>query len=220
MRQIIALLLSALPATVVAAPSCQLPPDLTPAPVVRQEVQRVLPVEKLVLAYYWWPENCVGDRSDADAAGCRAGFGFRVHGLWPDGAGRTYPQFCRVPTQLDVATVRANWCMTPSTSLLQHEWAKHGTCHWATPRDYFRAARRVADTITMPDATALPANRRTAGGLRDAIVAANPKLPRTSLFVGTARKQWLTEVRVCLDLRYQPVACDGDSRGAPDAVPI
>ena len=201
-----------------AAETCTIPPGLTPAPAQPQEEQRLLPVKKLVLAYYWWPEQCQRPDS-AQTPGCTAGYGFKVHGLWPDGAGKTYPQFCRAPTRLDAATVRANYCMTPSTTLLQHEWVKHGTCHWQSPADYFGAAQKVAGRIRLPDAAALPAGL-TAGTLRDAVVAANPKLPRDSLFVGTNNKQWLTELRVCLDMAYKPSPCEDHDIGAPDRVPI
>jgi ribonuclease T2 len=219
MRNILAALLLAATPAGHAAERCTVPASITPAPVTPQEEMRILPVTRLVLAYYWWPQECQRPDSAAEA-GCKAGFGFKVHGLWPDGAGRTYPQFCRAPTPLDPATLRANYCMTPSTSLLQHEWAKHGTCHWASQTDYFGAARRVADKITMPAADALPAKRLTAGALRDAIIAANPSLPRASVFVGTDRKQWLTEVRVCLTLEYAPTTCEAGDSGAPDRVPI
>ena len=60
----------------------------------------------------------------------------------------------------------------------------------------------------------------TAGDLRDAVVAANPQVPRAALFVGTDRKQWLTELRVCLSLAYAPTPCNGGDIGAPDSVPI
>ena len=221
MREVIAALLLAGATAAQAADRCTVPPALMPAAAEPQEEQRLLPVTRLVLAYYWWPEQCRRD-DQRGQPGCRAGFGFKVHGLWPDGAGRTYPQFCRAPTPLDIATVRANWCMTPSATLLQHEWAKHGTCHWQSPANYFGAAQRVAGSIVLPDAARLgglfaPA---TAGNLRDAVVKANPQIPRAAIFVGTAKKQWLTEVRICLTLAYQPVACEGGDIGAPDSVPL
>ncbi len=195
-----------------AADSCAIPPNLTPVPAGAQEEARVVPVTKLVLAYYWWPEQCQSHAGE----GCAQHFGFKVHGLWPDGAGRSYPQFCKSPTPLDAATVRANWCMTPSVSLLQHEWAKHGTCHWADAATYFGSARAVADKIALPD----PAALNSAGALRDAVVAANPAVPRGAIFIGTDNKQWLTELRICLTTRYEPTACEDGDIGAPDRVPI
>ncbi len=215
MRKLLFALLLATGTAAQAADSCRVPPNLTPAPAGAQEEQRILPVTKLVLAYYWWPEQC--QRPDSAATpGCQAHFGFEVHGLWPDSAGKTYPQFCRAPTALDLATVRANYCLTPSTSLLQHEWAKHGTCHWADAPTYFASAHAVADKLNLPDAAALPAAGLTVGALRDAVVAANPTLPRDSLFVATSSNQWLTELRVCLTTRYEPVACENGDIGAAD----
>ncbi len=199
-----------------ASESCAIPSGLSPAPAGPQEEQRILPVEKFVLAYYWWPENC----ATYPGEGCSQHFGFKLHGLWPDGAGETYPQFCRAPTALSRRTVRANWCMTPSVTLLQHEWAKHGTCHWPDERAFFADERRLADTVHLPDASALPKAGLTAGGLRDAIIAANPALPREALFVGTDNKQRLTEVRICLDRSYRPMPCEGGHVGAPDRVPV
>ena len=202
-----------------AEEACVVPPDLSLALVAAQEERRTLSVTKLVMAYYWWPEQCRRSGQAASLA-CHAGYGFKVHGLWPDGAGKTYPQFCRTPTALDMATVKANYCMTPSASLLQHEWVKHGTCNWPSPAAYFGDAARVAGGIRLPDAAALPASGLTAGKLRDAVVAANPALPRASLFVGTSNKQWLTELRVCLTVEYAPVACEDGDIGASDMVPM
>ena len=195
--------------------SCAVPPNLAPAAVVPQETRRILPIRKYVLAWYWWPENC----QRYPGVGCDAGFGFKVHGLWPDGAGRSYPQFCRAPTAISRATLRANWCMTPSAGLLQHEWAKHGTCGWPSADAYFADARRIAARIDLPDLSDLP-NGATAGDVRRAIRARNPQLPAGSIFVGTQRKQWLTEVRICLDLRYRAVTCERGATGAPDRVPV
>ena len=215
MRKVLFALLVCAGTAAQAADSCAIPPNLMPDPAGAQEEQRILPVTKLVLAYFWWPEQC--ERPDsASTSGCQAHFGFKVHGLWPDGAGKTYPQFCRAPTALDLSTARANYCLTPSTSLLQHEWAKHGTCHWADAPTYFASAQAVAAKLTLPDAAALAPAGLTAGALRDAVVAANPALPRDSLFVATDNRQRLTELRICLTTRYEPVACENGDIGAAD----
>jgi len=210
------LLTAAITAAAVAAAACVVPSDVVPAPVVPQEERRIFPVESLVLAFYWWPQECRrGD--NAGSSGCRAGFGLRVHGLWPDGAGSTYPQFCRAPTELSIAEVRRTWCLTPSPGLMQHEWAKHGTCHWPDAASYFGEMRRVAATIALPDLDRGPV--ASAGGVRDAVVAANPAVPRGGIFVGTDRNQWLTEVRICLDLGDRPRSCSAGA-GAGDAATV
>lgn len=197
-----------------AALACAIPTDLTPAPALPQEESRIVPVEHFVLAYYWWPQEC--RRADSAASpGCHAGFGLRVHGLWPDGPGTTYPQFCRAPTPLAAAEVRRNWCLTPSVTLLQHEWAKHGTCDWPDAAHYFADMRRVAARIALPDLDRVA----TAGAVRDAMVASNPRLPRDAVFVGTDSNQWLTEIRVCLNLAKRPRGCESGV-GAPDSILI
>ncbi|MGI4876353.1 MAG: ribonuclease T2 family protein [Janthinobacterium lividum] len=211
-------LLLTLAAAAVGA-SCAIPADLAPAPVTPAEEQRLLPTTNLVLAYYWWPQECRRD-DEKGTASCAAGFGFKVHGLWPDAANRTWPQFCATPTPIDLKTVRANYCTTPSPSLMQHEWAKHGTCGWPTPAAYFAQERAVAATVTLPDVDKLPAAGLTVGAIRDAIVAANPAVPRASLFVATDRNQWLTEVRVCLDLAFKPAACEAGDSGAADRATV
>ena len=215
-------LMLALALALAAAPvaeRCIVPTGLVPAPANEVGEKRLLPVTKMVLAYYWWPENC--QRPDSTGTpGCRAGFGFKVHGLWPDSVGKTYPQFCRANVRLAPEQVRGVWCMIPSPSLIQHEWFKHGTCAWPTPEAYFGDTRRIADGIRLPDASALPAAGLTAGKLRDAVVALNPQLPRDGLFVGTNKNQWLTELWVCLKTDYSPMACEDGNIGAPDNVPI
>ncbi len=197
-----------------AALACAIPTGLTPAPALPQEESRIVPIEHFVLACYWWPQEC--RRADTAATpGCHAGFGLRVHGLWPDGPGTTYPQFCRAPTPLAAAEVRRNWCLTPSVTLLQHEWAKHGTCDWPDAAHYFADMRRVAASIALPDLDRVV----TAGAVRDAMVASNPRLPRDAVFVGTDSNQWLTEIRVCLNLARHPHGCE-TGVGAPDSIPV
>ena len=60
----------------------------------------------------------------------------------------------------------------------------------------------------------------TAGDIRDAVVTANPEVPRDAIFVGTAKKQWLTEVRLCLNVSYRAMPCEGGKIGAADKVPV
>lgn len=207
-----ALLLAAGP----AGESCAVPSGLIPAPVIAEGEARPRPIAKYVLAWYWWPENC----AQFPGEGCSQGFGFKLHGLWPNAVDQPYPQFCRPPGQLDRRTVRENWCMTPSVTLLQHEWAKHGTCRWSTPKAYFKTERRLHAQYRMPDADKLPPAGLTAGAIRTAVIALNPGVPRDALFIGTDKKQRLTEVWMCLDLAYKPIPCDAGGTGAPDRVPV
>src|SRR3546814_10698006 len=75
-------------------------------------------------------------------------FGFVLHGLWPDSAGRRDPRWCRPVPLPDPATIRANLCVTPSADLLAHEWAKHGSCRFSDAPRYFRAASVMFDAVS------------------------------------------------------------------------
>src|SRR3546814_17248962 len=98
-------------------------------------------------------------------------FGFILHGLWPDAAGRRDPRWCRPVPLPDPATIRANLCVTPSADLLAHVWAKHGSCRFSDAPRYFRAASVMFDVVRFPDMARMSRRTPTAGGIRRAFVA-------------------------------------------------
>jgi ribonuclease T2 len=214
--------LSALSA--VAAPACAPPPALTPAPALSprpDEVVRGVTVAYYVLALNWTPEWCQSGGAGATAKEmeCSHPFGFTLHGLWPDGAHPPYPRFCQPAGALDLATVRWMYCRTPSPILLQHEWQAHGTCAaWANPQAYFGQAAALFDRLTIPKIEQIAAGELTAGVVRAAFVAKNPGLSADEIYVQTLRgSEALSEVRICYDLKFKPVACPGGF-GAPNGV--
>jgi ribonuclease T2 len=203
-----------------AAPeACAIPRDVTPAPAKappRGEIRRDTPAAAYLLVLSWSPEFCRAHSGETGAAlQCRANsFGFIVHGLWPDG--RAWgPSYCRDAPPLDMATLKANLCMTPSPSLLQHEWAAHGTCAWNSAGDYFAKARALRAGLDLPDPTGV----QTAGQLRDAFLARNRGMTRDGLDVRVGKGNRLTEVRVCYDLNFRFARCL-DGTGAPDRVAL
>lgn len=201
--------------------ACAVPVDLQPAPVEPappHEIVRDAETVSYMLALIWSPEWCRTHADTAEGRGqCRDNrFSFTVHGLWPNGTGKRHPRYCQPAGALEPATVRRHFCMTPSPQLLQHEWAAHGVCGWTNPDQYFRAADRLWRQLDAPDLRALPAGSGTAGDLREAFVAANPRLGRDSLYVKVGSGNRLEEVRVCYDLKFEPKACAG--LGAPDHV--
>lgn len=213
---------SAAHATPVAA--CALPdsvstPPLGPPP--PDEVHTGVPTAAYLLSLIWSPEACRthGDAPDA-ATQCRANsFGFTVHGLWPNGAARLHPRYCRPVPPVDDATVRANLCMTPSPHLLQHEWAAHGSCGWSTPADYFSRGRSLRTALDVPDLTPNADGFLTAGQVRDAFTGRNAAIPHDGLDVHVGRDSRLEEVRICYDLALRYAACLSGT-GAPDAAPV
>lgn len=183
-----------LPATI-ERPRAVLP---TPA-----EPRRVLPVTGYTLVLSWTPEYCWAHRREKSAAfQCATGgrFGFVLHGLWPDGADGKWPQFCRPVSLLSEAVLRANLCATPSAQLLQHEYAKHGSCTGLPPADYFRLSTGLYERLRFPDMAALAGRPGlTAGAFAQAMARANPGLEPQMMRVVRNKRGWLEEVRLCLD---------------------
>lgn len=215
--RILALVLSAalLPTAAGAqALSCTVPAKL-PRPALSSpshaETVRT-PIGAYTLALTWSPQYC-RQRPDEVTFQCGGSqrFGFTLHGLWPDGRGREWPQYCRRASPLPEGVIRRNLCMTPSVDLLQHEWARHGTCMATDPARYFDTARGLFEGLRFPDMTALSRRRDlTVGEFRRAFAAANrhiPGLTERSVRIRLTRAQWLDEVWLCLDTKSVYAPC-------------
>lgn len=175
------------------------------------EPRRVLPIGGYTLAIRWAPQYCHANARRPDARfECGSGnrFGFTLHGLWPDGLGKDWPQYCRATSILPRQVLAAHLCATASVQLTQHEWAKHGTCTSDDPATFLARSRRLYARLRYPDMDRL--SRRpalTAGQVATAIAAANPGL-RPDMMRLTANKQgWLEEVWLCLDKGYRYRRC-------------
>ena len=207
---------------VAPAPACRLPAKITPAPERTPPVDEVVkdvPTAFYMLALTWTPEWCRERAHEPDQAFQCAGdndFGFVLHGLWPNGAGKRHPRFCGPAPALDAATVREHLCMTPSAELLQHEWAAHGTCGWSDPKAYFAEAAALWNTITPPK---LKGPTMTGAEIRTAFVRVNPGIPRDAVFLRVVDGDALQDIRICYDLKYRPLSCPGGV-GAPDGAAI
>jgi ribonuclease T2 len=189
----------------------------------KSEIRRT-PVASYLLALSWSPEYCrkggKGGETSIQCNGSIGDFGFILHGLWPEAAGPDYPQWCRTAGVLSRKVVADNICMTPSVQLLQHEWAKHGTCMARKPETYFGAAKLIFEAIDYPDMAKLSREPLTAAGLAEAFATNNEGLPANAVRVQTNRKGWLEEVRICLDKKFKPEACPSFVRGAPDKAEV
>lgn len=207
-----------------ATTACMLPPDLAAAPFVPprpDEIQSGVPIVSYLLAINWTPEWCRtdGQGSTAQHMECGHPHGFTLHGLWPNGVGKPYPRYCTPVGQLSLPTVRRMYCRTPSPELIQHEWQAHGGCGWSDPDKFFAQGAKLYDRIVMPKMESIPSRVLTAGALRQAFVSKNRWLRPAMMFVQTDREQHLTEVRICYDLKFQPVACPGGN-GTQDREPL
>lgn len=203
--------------------SCAVPPVVTPAQSEippANEIHPDVPIAAYLLALYWSPEACRAGIPESDKKiQCQANnFGFTVHGLWPNGPDKVHPRYCKGSPPMSPATVKANLCMTPSPWLLQHEWQAHGTCNWATPEAYFKKARKIREKLNVPDLDAGSDQVMTAGEIRQAFVTRNRGVRPEGLNV-RVKDGRLTEVWVCMDIKYKWAACRGGN-GAPDQAAV
>nr|WP_243853595.1 ribonuclease T(2) [Sphingopyxis panaciterrae] len=170
----------------------------------------------------WSPQHCATVRNPKDArdrfqcAGDNGRFGWVLHGLWPEAANPGYPQWCRPAKIVPQPVLRRHMCMTPSAQLLQHEWAKHGTCMSPHPAAYFRASELMFGAVRFPDMKKLAAQPQTAGSIRRAFAAANKGVAEPMIAVAIDDKGWLDEVRFCLGPRMRPQRCKPFQAGARD----
>lgn len=187
-------------------------PDLATA----DQPQRLRPIGGYTLALTWAPEFCHGKARDASARfECGGGnrFGFTLHGLWPDGVGKEWPQYCTATALLPPALIRQHVCSTPSPQLLQHEWAKHGTCMQTSPADYFARSTRLYGKLRYPDMDGLSRKPLTVARFAEAFAAVNPGIPARAVRVTATARGWLDELWLCLDRSFAYKPCEPGSGG-------
>lgn len=216
----VALLVSPV-AALAQARDCRIPAVL-PRPVIDKPEpgeKRDVPIGGYTLALSWSPEYCrTRLNSNADRFQCGGDaqrFGFVLHGLWPDGRGQQWPQYCRPAALLPDKVVRENLCAMPSVQLQQHEYAKHGTCMNAAPDTYFRTATGLYGRLRYPDMNALSRQPTlTVRKLAEALAVANGGMDPAVFRVLTNRRGWLEEVQLCLDIALKPKRCRASVQGA------
>ncbi|WP_116092190.1 ribonuclease T2 family protein [Sphingomonas crusticola] len=171
--------------------------------------RRIEPIGSYTLALIWTPEHCYHPVPGAESFQCgiEKGSGFVLHGLWPDGLGKSWPQWCADAAILPPSTIAAHFRATPSAQLMQHEWAKHGTCMGITSDAYFRRSNRLFHRLRTPDMAALGRTAVSAGTLASAFAAANPGMRPDTVNLNLDRDGWLREVWLCLDTRFRPEKC-------------
>lgn len=219
----LAAILVALPAPALAqAYQCRLPQRIEALrPVTPDGPVRRLPVARYTLAASWSPEFCKNDRGSMQCSGRQGRFGFVLHGLWPEARVGPPPQWCAMTPRPSPELIRRNLCMTPVPWLLEHEWAKHGSCMTRTPEAYFRTASILWRSLRWPDADRLSRkDGLTVGDLREAFVLANPEWRREMIGVELSRNGWLRELRLCYGRRFMPEACPRGALGPADSAAL
>jgi ribonuclease T2 len=157
-----------------------------------------------LLSMSWSPEFCYGHRDNPE---CSEHLGLVVHGLWPqyNGAGRG-PEDCgHEPGPANPSSLLD---IMPTTSLVEHEWATHGTCSGLSAENYFGLMRRIFSNFHIPPQLQHPNHQfitRTSQ-LKHAIEQSNPGL-NDSEIVLTCTGPYLKEIELCVTKDGHPQSC-------------
>ena len=166
-----------------------------------------------VLSLSWTPTWCAieGDGRGSPQCDTGQGFGFTLHGLWPQyEAG--WPSFCatteRNPSR-DMTGAMAD--IMGSSGLAWYQWNKHGTCTGLSAADYYALSRLAYERVSRPEIL-----RRIESDLRlpaevieEAFLEENPQLSDEMTTV-TCREGRVQEMRICLTRDLEPRVCGQD----------
>lgn len=176
-----------------------------------------------LLALSYAPDFCAQPTGNKDARECGAGrhVGFVVHGLWPQGESGRGPQKCGPASPVSGGVIRVMLNYIPTESLIQHEWANHGTCSGLSAADYFAAIRKARDSVVIPDDLKQPVRRLqlTPAEIEGKFAAANPSFTKEAFRVSCYRDGELQEARICFNKDLSPRACS-DSAGECTAAAV
>ena len=172
-----------------------------------------------LMALSWSPTYCLTHQYDrAQCAG--KGYGFVLHGLWPQYESGGYPHNCTgSPLSADAQAIGQT--LYPSPKLLQHEWVEHGTCSGMDAATYFHTADRASAAVRIPAEFEAPLATlmMTGDEIAAAFRAANPALPEDGLTVTCGRGQ-LSEVRICLSRALTVRSCGRGVRSSCPLAPV
>ena len=167
------------------------------------------------LVLSWSPTHCDSPEGQDDESQCapRGGrrYAFILHGLWPQYE-RGYPEECPTRTRPYVSqnVIDDMFDVMPSKRLIIHEYRKHGTCSGLTPEVYYQTARRIFDSVTIPQRFRDPPSEQymSPADVVRAFVEANPNL-RPDMFGVACRGPGtrFREVRICFSKTGSPRSC-------------
>jgi len=199
------------------AQECRLPGQIPqPTPDQAEDARPDIRPDGFILALSWSPSYCQGRDGPRDRIQCSLNrFGLVVHGLWPvvnGKAAREQPRYCKPTALLPRELIAAHLCRMPDPNLMQKQWARHGTCFSAEPDAYFNEIARLWQRLRKPDIAALAEDGRISPAvLRRAMAAQNAAwgLREDALMLTADRKGQLGDIRICLDLKFEPRTCEG-----------
>jgi ribonuclease T2 len=161
-----------------------------------------------VLSLSWSPSYCASLPRDGYDPQCNARSGkrysFVLHGVWPQ-FNRGWPQDCPTADKGFVPRPVADRMLDimPSSKLVFHEYRKHGTCSGLGIDGYFDFARKLYESVKIPDRLQNVSDARMFMSTDEVVrefIAVNPKLKPDMIAIecgGPGNR--LKEVRICYD---------------------
>ncbi|MBL4627829.1 MAG: ribonuclease T2 [Roseicyclus sp.] len=177
------------------------------------EGERAGEFDYYVMSLSWTPTWCALEGDDRGSPQCDAGqgFGFTLHGLWPqyeDG----WPSYCPSAMRPPSRGMTGEMSDIMGTSgLAWHQWRKHGVCSGLDAADYYALSRLAYEGVVRPDLLRRLDSevRLPAAVIEEAFLEDNPHLEPDMLSV-TCRANRIQEVRICLTRELEPRTCGAD----------
>lgn len=173
------------------------------------------PIDYYTFVLSWSPAFCqkqherYGEKLPASLqyqCGLIQKFGWVIHGLWPQNerARRVsdHPRFCKGDLPMVEQHIIEQFLPeSPSASLLQGEWEKHGACAFESAQAYFAKQQELFHTLQLPNYFL---NRHD---LFQWLRNKNPQLQHR--YLGANRY----ELFICYDLNWQVIDCPRSRTG-------
>jgi ribonuclease T2 len=150
-----------------------------------------------LLTLSWSPTFCLTHRENEQCSG--KGYGFVLHGLWPQYANGGWPQSCSARAPLSPAERARGLTLFVTQKLLEHEWTKHGTCSGLGASGYLDTADKAVGAVRIPEqlqpfSTTIYFEAQEIARL---FRQSNPGIPANGIAI-ICNGPELAEVRVCM----------------------
>lgn len=169
-----------------------------------------------LLSLSWSPSYCEVHPGETEQCGNK-GYGFVLHGLWPQNRNGSWPQHCHTDGAPDEKTIARILAIMPSRRLVEHEWETHGACSGLDPKGYFDLADDAFSRIKIPAPLVTPKSdpQMSANDVVKAFEDNNPGLEDGMISVTCRDGAELEEVRICVDKDNLSVkSCGGRVRNS------
>ena len=167
-----------------------------------------------VMSLSWTPSWCELEGDERNSPQCNAdqGFGFTLHGLWPQFESG-WPSYCRT-SERDPSRGQTNAMVDimGTSGLAWYQWKKHGRCAGLSSSEYYETAREAYTNITRPEIFRnLPRELHLPPSVIEAaFLELNEGIDPDGLTV-TCKSGMIQEVRICLTKNLDPRVCGIDT---------